>query len=817
MTCILPKIRLPVWVKRLLIVFLLLIAFLDLLGTFDFTAPGIKIFSMFTHIMGDYAYLSSFICLGFAFVFWLIFNQRPDASPKKSVKTQTDRDANQKLLDHKKSAVKNPRVLENPVETLSSPSIFSVPPGKLVTLHGFRDYFETSEWAEVAKPKVDLKELGADFPSYFYEGNETNRSPRESNYVSVKGFRNYFEQVRHEIDSDNEAAAGLVMDAVLRDRNIPLDSLAQPATQRSPESPPNAQPAAETLLPPEPEPRIAERITRITPPENEPFITKKPAAPVESGDFVREEVASVESEPFAPEPDDDADGEAAEIASAVKSLPAATPPDRTDRTERGEPASSFGRRSTARTSYALPEITIFRAPQAIPAISGEEDTTALKVEEILQEFGVKAKVVRHTQGPVITRYELVPAPGVKISKIVNLSDDIALALAAGDIRIEAPIPGKSAIGIEVPNKNMRTVGFREIFETETCRRLPSKLKIALGKDIANQSIVADLRKMPHLLIAGSTGAGKSVCITSIIISILMNALPSDVKLLLIDPKMVELNHYQGIPHLLFPVINDPQKAAASLKWMVKEMETRYELFAAAGVRDIERYNQAKGADSNAKLPWIVVVIDELADLMQVAASEVEDSICRLAQMARAAGIHLVIATQRPSVDVITGTIKANIPSRISFAVASQIDSRTILDTVGAEKLYGKGDMLYAPLGTNKAIRVQGCLILDEEVTRVIQHWKQQGKPEYLDPSVFFESGGTGEKSDFTDDLFCEAGELLISSGIASITFIQRRLRVGYARAARLMDLLEESGVVGGYEGAKQRQILMTLEEFQERF
>ncbi|ODA42843.1 DNA translocase FtsK [Desulfosporosinus sp. BG] len=452
----------------------------------------------------------------------------------------------------------------------------------------------------------------------------------------------------------------------------------------------------------------------------------------------------------------------------------------------------------------------------------QDPDTPIQLEKVLLDFGVKAKVIRVARGPVITRYELAPAPGVKISKIVNLADDIALGLAARDVRIEAPIPGKAAIGIEVPNKQPRSVPFREVLETSSFGQYPSKLKIGLGKDIADQPIIADLIKMPHLLVAGATGSGKSVCITTIINSILFNATPDEVKFLLVDPKMVELSQYNGIPHLLAPVVVDPKKAASALKWIVKEMENRYELFAAAGVRDVERYNKMKAGDTvNCKptLPLIVVIIDELADLMMVAAGEVEEAICRLAQMARAAGIHLVIATQRPSVDVITGVIKANIPSRISFAVSSQIDSRTILDATGAEKLLGRGDMLYSPLGVNKALRVQGCLVTDDEVQRIIMHWKGLGRPDYLDPErLFAETALKNEEGNGPDDaLFIDAGQLIIRTNMASVSFLQRRLKLGYARAARLMDMLEENGVVGAYEGSKPRHVLLTLEEFNERF
>ncbi|NMA68117.1 MAG: DNA translocase FtsK, partial [Desulfitobacterium sp.] len=476
-----------------------------------------------------------------------------------------------------------------------------------------------------------------------------------------------------------------------------------------------------------------------------------------------------------------------------------------------------------RKKWVLPSIDLL---EPAPKVSIDyEQETQKNLEKVLEDFGVKARVIRVARGPVITRYELAPAPGVKISRIVNLADDIALGLAARDVRIEAPIPGKSAIGIEVPNKNPRPVPLREVVETPEFKNGKAKLRFALGKDIGNQPIVANLAKMPHLLVAGATGSGKSVCITGIINSFLFNATPQELKFLMVDPKMVELSIYNGIPHLLAPVVTDPKKASGALKWVVKEMETRYELFAASGVRDIDRYNQMKAQeegkdkDSPPALPWIVVIIDELADLMMVAATEVEEAICRLAQMARAAGIHLIIATQRPSVDVITGLIKANIPSRISFAVSSQIDSRTILDSTGAEKLLGRGDMLYSPQGLNKPVRVQGCLITDDEVQRIIDHWKVQGSPEYLDLEKFdstvqssnIEGGGVD------DELFFEAGHLILTTGMASVSFLQRKLKLGYNRAARLIDLLEDNGVVGGYEGNKPRQVLLTLEEFKERF
>jgi S-DNA-T family DNA segregation ATPase FtsK/SpoIIIE len=441
-----------------------------------------------------------------------------------------------------------------------------------------------------------------------------------------------------------------------------------------------------------------------------------------------------------------------------------------------------------------------------------------KLEETLASFGVTIKVTHVTQGPVITRYEAQPASGVKVSKITNLADDIALSLAATNVRIEAPVPGKSVVGIEVPNKVVNSVQFREVIETSEFQNSTSKITMALGKDITGSTIIADLTKMPHILIAGATGSGKSVCINTIIHSILFKARPDEVKLLLVDPKMVELANYNGIPHLIAPVVTDAKKAAGALKWIVTEMETRYELFAAAGVRDIVRYNYLRAQDNQtdlAVLPYVVVIIDELADLMMVAPGEVEDAICRIAQMARAAGIHLIVATQRPSVDVITGLIKANIPSRIAFAVSSQTDSRTILDLNGAEKLLGRGDMLYYPMGAAKPLRVQGCYLTDKEMENVIKFLQNQAKPEYQElPNLEFTANKSEEE---LDDLFYQAAQLFIENANASVSLLQRRLRIGYTRAARLMDLLEEKGVVGGYEGSKPRVVLLTRGQFELKY
>lgn len=443
---------------------------------------------------------------------------------------------------------------------------------------------------------------------------------------------------------------------------------------------------------------------------------------------------------------------------------------------------------------------------------------ASKLEEILSNFGVDAKVTQVTKGPSVTRFELQPSPGVKVSKIVNLSDDIALGLAASGIRIEAPIPGKAAIGIEVPNSYQVSVFLREVLESNEFINSSKKLAFALGKDISGKCVVGDLSKMPHTLIAGATGSGKSVCINSLIISLLYKYNPNEVKLLMVDPKVVELNVYNGIPHLLIPVVTDPKKAAAALNWAVNEMTRRYKLFADMGVRNMESYNELinKGIIEE-KLPYIVIIVDELADLMMVCPNDVEDYIGRLAQMARAAGMHLVIATQRPSVDVITGVIKANIPSRISFAVSSQIDSRTILDSSGAEKLLGKGDMLYYPVGESKPLRVQGCFISEEEVEKVISFIKSsQGTSTYEEDIIEHinneAQSSTSENGDDADELINDAINAVIEYEQASTSFLQRKLRIGFNRASRIMDQLEERGIISEKDGSRPRKILITRDE-----
>lgn len=473
------------------------------------------------------------------------------------------------------------------------------------------------------------------------------------------------------------------------------------------------------------------------------------------------------------------------------------------------------------SGYKLPPVSILSRPVHAKNVTGVKDINdcVRTLEDTLESFGIRAKVTSVSRGPAITRYEIHPPAGVKVSRIVGLADDIALAMAAPDVRIEAPIPGKAAMGIEVPNKEISMVHLRELLESREFIYSASRLTVALGKDIAGTPIVADLAKMPHLLIAGATGAGKSVCLNTLISSILFKALPEEVKFLMIDPKMVELAIFNGIPHLISPVVTNSKKAATSLRWVVKEMENRYELFAQAGVRDITRYNslfKPGEAGVEKRLPFMLVIIDELADLMMVAPADVEDAICRLAQMARAAGIHLVVATQRPSVDVITGLIKANIPSRISFAVSSQVDSRTILDMSGAEKLLGKGDMLFFPVGYPKPLRVQGAYLSDKEVDQVVSYLKKQAGPTYNE-QVTKDDRKEEIGPNMEDELLPQAVEILIETGHASISMLQRRLHIGYARAARLIDIMERREIVGGYEGNKPRPILMTMEQYQQVF
>ncbi|MFC7372229.1 DNA translocase FtsK [Fictibacillus iocasae] len=482
-----------------------------------------------------------------------------------------------------------------------------------------------------------------------------------------------------------------------------------------------------------------------------------------------------------------------------------------------EPVVQFEQPPVANEHYVLPSMDYLIMPKSNNSHKDRQHTAsklnARKLEKTFESFGVKAKVAKVHLGPAVTKYEVYPDTGVKVSKIVNLSDDLALALAAKDIRIEAPIPGKSAVGIEVPNQEVAMVSLREVLEAPPFQLNHAPLAVGLGRDISGEPIIGDLAKMPHLLVAGATGSGKSVCINGIITSILMKSKPHEVKMMMIDPKMVELNMYNGIPHLLAPVVTEPKKAAQALKRVVSEMERRYELFSHSGTRNIEGYNEsvrknnAKNEAKQPELPYIVVIVDELADLMMVASGDVEDAITRLAQMARAAGIHLIIATQRPSVDVITGVIKANIPSRIAFSVSSQTDSRTILDMGGAEKLLGRGDMLYLPAGSSKPVRVQGAFLSDAEAEQVVEHCIQQQKAQYQNEMIPTEEAEPTMEAE--DELFEEAVKLVVDMQTASVSMLQRRFRVGYARAARLIDVMEMKGIVGPYEGSKPREVLIS--------
>lgn len=471
-------------------------------------------------------------------------------------------------------------------------------------------------------------------------------------------------------------------------------------------------------------------------------------------------------------------------------------------------------RSRSKGDYKFPGLSLLAVPPRDP---GDDESWLRnqqnRLEETLHHFNVKANVVGVTKGPAVTRFEIQPAPGVKVNKITKLNDDLKLSLAAKDIRIEAPIPGKNLIGIEIPNRVSKPVFIREIIRERVFQNHSSSLTAALGLDISGSPVVTDLQDMPHGLIAGATGSGKSVCINSLLVSLLFKASPEEVKLLLIDPKMVELAPFQDVPHLAAPVITDPKEASLALKWAVEEMERRYEAFAESGVRDIAKYNKKQAASGEKRpMPYIVIVIDELADLMMISPQDVEEAICRIAQKARACGIHLILATQRPSVDVITGLIKANVPTRIAFSVSSQADSRTILDTGGAEKLLGKGDMLFIENGSSKSVRVQGNFVSDEEIDTVVDFVKRQSKPEFLFHKE--ELLKKRDNSDSHDELFEEVCYYVLEQGSASSSALQRRFRIGYNRAARLVEMMEAKGIVSEAKGSKPRHVLMSAEEFQ---
>ncbi len=585
-----------------------------------------------------------------------------------------------------------------------------------------------------------------------------------------------------------------------------------------------------TEVKPAPVPAPAEETVLYT--DMEPSANPVPeGSDIQSFYEAPETFESVEStEPFAPASDFDPSNVSTEKVFSKEEFPAGYE----DHQETAAKAGLTSSRPMAQKpvgptgEYHFPPISLLKEGSKENASVSRDDliSSARNLEEVLAVYGVEAKVVQVNRGPAVTRYELQPKLGTSVKKIAGLDGDIAMALAATSIHIEAPIPGKSAVGIEIPNKETTMVTLREVIDSDVFRKASSKLTFSLGKDIDGEVRVADIAKMPHMLIAGATGSGKSVCINSLIMSLIYKAHPDDVKMILIDPKVVELQVYNGIPHLLLPVVNDPKQASATLNWAVQEMTRRYKKFAEYNVRDIRGFNEAveRGAlgedgEKERKMPQMVIIIDELADLMMVASKEVETSICRLAQMARAAGMHLVIATQRPSVDVITGLIKANIPSRIAFAVSSGVDSKTILDGVGAEKLLGKGDMLYAPIGANRPVRIQGTFVSDKEVEDVVEYVKKNGTGAYdTDLTDMLKSGSSSQEmggiEDEIDEYLEDAIRLVVDKQKASISMMQRAYRIGFNRAARLMDALEKRGVVGPDEGSKPRQVLMTREQWE---
>ena len=552
------------------------------------------------------------------------------------------------------------------------------------------------------------------------------------------------------------------------------------------------------------------------PPAAEPEPEPERPASVIRNTYREQAPAFAEPAKAEPQPEPEQEKPAVTIFDSADKIAAAAP---------AQQSAAYEPEAQAASSYQLPPLEILDTPKASDPSTYQKDIMdqCAVLEQTLADFKVRARVVAVTRGPSVTRFELEPAAGVKVSSVVNLADDNALRLAAPGVRIEAPIPGKSAIGIEAPNTKNDPVCFREVVEAGSVRNAKEHLCIGLGKDISGDIISADLAKMPHLLVAGSTGSGKSVCINTIIAGLLYRATPDEVKLILVDPKVVELSNYNGIPHLLTPVVTEPKKAASALHWAVAEMERRYKAFADSRVRDIKTYN----APADEKMPYIVIIIDELSDLMMVAKVDVEDAILRLAQKARAAGIHLILATQRPSVDVITGIVKANIPSRIAFAVSSQTDSRTIIDMGGAEKLLGKGDMLFYPMGYNKPVRVQGAFVSDDELNKIVDFIIKQSIPvnyseEVTEQELECDNKGhnaedAGSNAPAEDELFEDALSLVLDMGQASSSMLQRRFRIGYTRAARLVDTMEELGIVGQSVGSKPREVIMSRKEAEERF
>ena len=677
-----------------------------------------------------------------------------------------------------------------------NPSSIDVPFDSVLPQHPVRSIPETAE-SENKKRK-----------------NEKEKSPQLEKLERVFGLKNAEPEQEPVVirEFDETPAAPRSVDKLL-DANQQVPDFAVPTVQPKVSEPPEAQPAVQAHVPVEREIVEAPSVAPVKAME-----TPAPM-PVQKTVTVADNAAkNLEAA---------ADAEKATAEFMKKKLEA----------EKKESQPLRGVQAMEESTYCFPPVTMLASSKKVDAnVETEElQTNGKMLVETLKSFGVQTKIMDICRGPAVTRYELQPAAGVKISKITNLADDLAMNLAATGVRIEAPIPGKAAVGIEVPNKTKSIVRMRELIESNSFVTSKSHLTVALGRDIAGQVTVADLSKMPHVLIAGTTGSGKSVCINSLIISLLYKSGPDDVRFLMIDPKVVELGIYNGIPHLLVPVVTDPRKAAGALNWAVTEMLKRYKIFAENNVRDLKGYNalaEANGyQDENGqpmhKMPQIVIIIDELSDLMMAAPNEVEDAICRLAQMARAAGMHLVVATQRPSVDVVTGLIKANIPSRIAFAVSSAIDSRTILDGGGAEKLLGQGDMLFSPVGAQKPLRIQGCFVSDSEIESVVD-FVRNSKAVIYDEDVAQEiersaagEGGksgdadSGDDSGSSDPMMNEAIKCVVEAGQASTSLLQRRLRLGYARAGRLIDEMEQMGIVGPHEGSKPRQVLITYAQWLE--
>lgn len=666
-------------------------------------------------------------------------------------------------------------------------------------------------------------------------GQKVYESAKENN-ERYKEYREYKAQERQNRRMDHKVS-GVSIDTKIegkKSKNTKSDELGEITdTQELPK----VKKADKIALSADPHEVFANDISKV-----EPVFAGEifpPAEPVISGDFVEDDVSLAKEEiPSVSAKEKVESPTPLQEQPAVKAVKKKVKPSEAEVSDGiADVVQEMEQMQPLEHKYVYPPIDLLKAGSGKKSANTESQLreTANKLQQTLKTFGVNVTVTNISCGPAVTRYEIQPEMGVKVSKIVGLADDIKLNLAAADIRIEAPIPGKAAVGIEVPNKENVMVAFRDLIDSKEFQESKSKISFAVGKDISGKTKVADIAKMPHLLIAGATGSGKSVCINTIIMSILYKADPNEVKLLMIDPKVVELSVYNGIPHLMIPVVTDPKKAAGALNWAVAEMTERYEKFAEANVREINGYNAKvdsievpEGQERPQKMPQIVIIVDELADLMMVASNDVEQAICRLAQLARAAGIHLVIATQRPSVNVITGLIKANMPSRIAFAVTSGVDSRTILDMNGAEKLLGKGDMLFDPQGSPKPVRVQGAFVSDEEVSAVVEFITQNNAPAQYSDHVqkkmddLQSSGGNGSVTisdndnadDGKDSYFSEAAKIIVDKEKASIGMLQRYLKVGFNRAARIMDQLEEAGIVGPEEGTKPRKVLMTKEEYE---